>query len=130
MAKVGIIGGSGLYAIEGIEQEDDVMVVDTPYGPPSDNFVTGMLDGIEVVFLARHGKGHQISPSEINYRANIFGMKRLGVDAIISVSACGSLKEEIKPMDFVVPDQFVDRTNRAREASFFYRRDCCACSFC
>jgi len=119
MAKVGIIGGSGLYAIEGIEQEDDVMVVDTPYGPPSDNFVTGMLDGIEVVFLARHGKGHQISPSEINYRANIFGMKRLGVDAIISVSACGSLKEEIKPMDFVVPDQFVDRTNRAREASFF-----------
>lgn len=119
MNKIGIIGGSGLYEIEGIEKRDDVAILDTPFGPPSGHFMTGMLDGVEVVFLARHGKGHHISPSEINYRANIFEMKRLGVNAIISVSACGSLKEELKPMDFVVPDQFIDRTNRGREASFF-----------
>lgn len=139
MAKVGIIGGSGLYEIEGIENVEevstygeikglektglkhvqDVTVFDTPFGPPSDHFVTGTLDGTEVVFLARHGRGHRISPTKINYRANIFEMKRLGVDAIISVSACGSLREEMKPMDFVVPDQFVDRTNHARESSFF-----------
>jgi len=119
MAKIGIIGGSGLYQMEGIERVEDVMILDTPFGPPSDHFMTGVLDGVEVVFLARHGKGHHISPSEINYRANIFEMKRLGVDAIISVSACGSMKEEIKPLDFVVPDQFIDRTNRGREASFF-----------
>lgn len=119
MAKIGIIGGSGLYKIEGIEHIEDVTILDTPFGPPSDHFMKGFCDGIEVVFLARHGRGHRISPSEINYRANIFEMKRLGVDAIISVSACGSLKENIKPLDFVVPDQFIDRTNRAREASFF-----------
>ena len=119
MAKVGIIGGSGLYNMEGLENVEDLTILDTPFGPPSDHFVTGTLQGVEVVFLARHGKGHHISPSEINYRANIFEMKRLGVDAIISVSACGSLKEEIRPMDFVVPDQFIDRTNRGREASFF-----------
>ena len=119
MAKVGIIGGSGLYQIEGLKIKEDMTIVDTPFGPPSDHFMTGVLDGVEVVFLARHGRGHKISPSEINYRANIYEMKRLGVDAIISVSACGSLKEEIKPLDFVVPDQFVDRTNKAREASFF-----------
>lgn len=119
MAKVGIIGGSGLYHMEGLEKVEDLAILDTPFGPPSDHFVTGTLEGVEVVFLARHGKGHHISPSEINYRANIFEMKRLGVDAIVSVSACGSLKEEIKPMDFVVPDQFIDRTNRGREASFF-----------
>ncbi len=119
MAKVGIIGGSGLYNMEGLQNVEDLTILDTPFGPPSDHFVTGTLEGVEVVFLARHGKGHHISPSEINYRANIFEMKRLGVDAIISVSACGSLKEEIRPMDFVVPDQFIDRTNRGREASFF-----------
>ncbi|MCK5012653.1 MAG: S-methyl-5'-thioadenosine phosphorylase [Candidatus Omnitrophica bacterium] len=119
MAKIGIIGGSGLYQMEGIEKIEDVTILDTPFGPPSDHFTVGVLGGIEVVFLARHGRGHRISPSEINYRGNIFEMKRLGVDAIISVSACGSMKEEIKPLDFVVPDQFIDRTNRGREASFF-----------
>jgi len=119
MTKVGIIGGSGLYKMEGLQNSEELMVWDTPFGPPSDHFMTGMLDGVEVIFLSRHGRGHHISPSEINYRANIFELKRLGVNAIISVSACGSMKEEIKPMDFVVPDQFIDRTNKAREASFF-----------
>ena len=119
MAKVGIIGGSGLYKMDGLQHVEDVTIVDTPFGAPSDHFMTGELDGVEVIFLSRHGRGHHISPSEINYRANIFELKRLGVDAIISVSACGSMKEEIKPMDFVVPDQFIDRTNKARESSFF-----------
>ncbi|MCA9399229.1 MAG: S-methyl-5'-thioadenosine phosphorylase [Candidatus Omnitrophica bacterium] len=119
MAKIGIIGGSGLYEMDGVTIEEDVTIVDTPFGRPSGHFLKGKFGDIDVVFLARHGKGHRISPSEINYRANIFEMKRLGVDAIISVSACGSLKEEIKPLDFVVPDQFVDRTNKARESSFF-----------
>ncbi len=118
MAKVGVIGGSGLYDLPGIENLSSVKI-DTPFGSPSDEFITGNFEGVEVVFLPRHGKGHAISPSEINYRANIFGMKKLGVDAIISVSACGSLKEEFKPMDFVVIDQFIDRTNRARQQSFF-----------
>ena len=119
MAKVGIIGGSGLYEMDGFENKQEHMVVDTPFGPPSGNFVSGILGGAEVVFVARHGKGHKFSPSQINYRANIFEMKRMGVEAIISVSAVGSLKENIKPLDFVVPDQFLDRTNRNRQASFF-----------
>ena len=119
MKKIGIIGGSGLYQLEGIENVEEVNVPDTPFGQPSDQFITGELGGAQIVFLARHGKGHRISPSTINYRANIFEMKRMGVEAIISVSACGSLKEELKPMDFVVPDQFIDRTSRMREASFF-----------
>jgi len=116
MAKVGIIGGSGLYNIEGIEITDEASLM-TPYGQPSANFVTGNLNGAEVVFLPRHGKGHSLSPSEVNYRANIFGMKKLGVEAIVSVSACGSLKENIRPLDFVVPDQYFDRTYK-RETSF------------
>ncbi len=119
MAKIGIIGGSGLYELEGLENVEVLDIFDTPFGRPSDHFVKGTLSGVEVVFLSRHGKGHRISPSEINYRANIYELKRLGVEAIISVSACGSLKEEIKPMDFVVPDQFVDRTLKDRETSFF-----------
>lgn len=119
MAKVGIIGGSGLYDIEGIGHMHEANIMDTPFGPPSDQFMIGRLDDAEVVFLSRHGKGHKISPSEINYRANIFGMKKLGVDAILSVSACGSLKEEIKPLDFVIPDQMVDRTLQARKSTFF-----------
>ena len=118
MAKIGIIGGSGLYDIEGIQKIERV-AIQTPFGSPSDQFTTGILEGVEVVFLPRHGKGHRISPSEINFRANIFGMKKFGVNAILSVSACGSLKDELKPMDFVIPDQFVDRTNKARESSFF-----------
>lgn len=118
MAKVGIIGGSGLYNIEGLQKQDEV-AFGTPFGVLSDKFHTGTLEGVEVVFLPRHGKGHHISPSKINFKANIFGMKKLGVDAIISVSACGSLKEEMKPMDFVIPDQFVDRTHQARPSTFF-----------
>lgn len=118
MAKIGIIGGSGLYEIEGMQNVKET-TIDTPFGSPSDNFITGTLEGVEVVFLARHGRGHCVSPSELNYRANIYGMKILGVEAIVSVSACGSLKEEMKPLDFVVPDQFVDRTNKTRESSFF-----------
>jgi 5'-methylthioadenosine phosphorylase len=96
MATVGIIGGSGLYQIEGISKVKEV-AVKTPFGAPSDKFITGELEGIPVVFLPRHGRGHRISPSEINYRANIYGMKKLGVEAIMSVSACGSLKENISP---------------------------------
>ena len=117
MAKVGVIGGSGLYEMEGLKDIDQVSLL-TPFGEPSGNFITGTLEDIEVVFLPRHGKGHKISPSEINYRANIFAMKKLGVDAIISVSACGSLKEHLQPMDFVVPHQFIDRTHK-RQSTFF-----------
>jgi 5'-methylthioadenosine phosphorylase len=95
--------------------------VDTPFGEPSDKLILGELDGQEVVFLPRHGIGHRISPGEINYRANIYAMKKMGVERIISVTACGSLKEEIKPLDFVAVEQFVDRTNQAREMTFFDR---------
>jgi 5'-methylthioadenosine phosphorylase len=116
--KTGIIGGSGFYNMEGVKNVKRVKVV-TPFGKPSDDFVTGVLEGKEVVFLARHGKGHSVLPSEINYRANIYGMKKLGVDSIISVSACGSLRKEMKPLDIVVPDQYVDRTNQARQMTFF-----------
>jgi 5'-methylthioadenosine phosphorylase len=118
MGRIGIIGGSGLYKIEGIRQVKTVSV-STPFGRPSDKFITGNLEGKEVVFLPRHGIGHRISPSEINYRANIYAMKKLKVERIISVTACGSLKEELKPLDFVVVDQFIDRTNHARQMSFF-----------
>ena len=116
--KVGIIGGSGFYNIEGIKDVKKISVK-TPFGDPSDEFVTGILGGKEVVFLARHGKGHRILPSEINYRANIYGMKKLGASEIISVSACGSLKEELRPLDIVIPDQFIDRTNIGRSMTFF-----------
>lgn len=118
MGKIGIIGGSGLYTIEGIKNIKKVLV-STPFGKPSDKYITGKLGAASVVFLPRHGLGHRISPSEINYRANIYGMKKLGVDRIISVSACGSLQKELRPLDFVIPDQFVDRTNQARKMSFF-----------
>jgi 5'-methylthioadenosine phosphorylase len=118
MSKIGIIGGSGLYKIEGIKNLKEIKVK-TPFGEPSDKYRTGELEGCEVVFLPRHGGKHNISPSEINYRANIFGMKKLGVERIISVSACGSLKKELKPLDFVLPRQFVDRTNIGRQMSFF-----------
>ena len=118
MARIGIIGGSGLYQIEGIKKVKEISLT-TPFGKPSDKFILGELAGKEVVFLPRHGRGHRISPSEINYRANVFGMKKLGVERIISVTACGSLKEELRPLDFVVVDQFVDRTNQARKMTFF-----------
>lgn len=118
MGRIGIIGGSGLYKMEGIKDVKEISVT-TPFGKPSGKFVLGTLEGKEVIFLPRHGVGHRIPPSHINYRANIFGMKKLGVERIISVTACGSLKEEFKPLDFVAVDQFVDRTNYAREMSFF-----------
>lgn len=118
MGRIGIIGGSGLYKIEGIKNIKETSVT-TPFGEPSDKFISGEIEGKEVVFLPRHGVGHRIPPSEINYRANIYGMKKLGVERIISVTACGSLKEEIKPLDFVAVDQFVDRTNHARDMTFF-----------
>lgn len=116
--KIGIIGGSGLYNIEGISGVKKIKVT-TPFGSPSDSYITGKLEGKDVVFLPRHGVGHRINPSEINYRANVYGMKKLGVERIVSVTACGSLKEELKPLDFVLVDQFVDRTNQARKATFF-----------
>ncbi len=118
MSRIGIIGGSGLYRIEGIKGVKRVSIA-TPFGKPSDDFMVGKLEDREVVFLPRHGIGHRISPSEINYRANIYGMKKLGVERIISVAACGSLKEQYKPLDFLVIDQLVDRTNHAREMTFF-----------
>ena len=118
MGKIGIIGGSGLYKMEGIKGVKEI-AIDTPFGEPSDKFTVGKFENKEVVFLPRHGVGHRISPSEINYRANIYGMKKLGVERIISVTTCGSLKEEMKPLDFVVVDQFVDRTNQARKMTFF-----------
>jgi 5'-methylthioadenosine phosphorylase len=115
--EIGIIGGSGLYSMPGFEAETEVNV-DTPWGGPSDNYVVGRLCGREVAFLARHGRGHRIMPSDLNFRANIFGFKKLGVERIISLSAVGSLKEEHHPLEFVVPDQFFDRT-RGRASTFF-----------
>ncbi len=116
-ADIGIIGGSGLYHMPGFEAHEEV-VVDTPWGAPSDPYVVGTLSGKNVAFLARHGKGHRISPSELNFRANIYGFKKLGVRRIVSLSAVGSLKEEHKPLEFVLPDQFFDRT-RGRVSTFF-----------
>jgi len=116
--KIGIIGGSGVYKIEGLKRAKEI-ALKTPFGKPSDIFMTGELEGADVVFLARHGRGHRLLPTEINYPANIYGMKKLGVERIISVSACGSLKEALKPLDIVIPDQFVDRTHQARPMTFF-----------
>jgi 5'-methylthioadenosine phosphorylase len=116
-AEIGIIGGSGLYAMPGLSDSHPIEV-STPFGDPSDVFVAGELEGRKVVFLARHGRGHRILPSDLNFRANIFAMKKLGVERIISVSAVGSLKLEHKPTEFVVPDQFIDRTS-LRTATFF-----------
>lgn len=118
MPKVGIIGGSGLYQIDTLKNIKEISV-DTPFGEPSDNFIIGNLGGVEVAFLARHKRGHTISPTELNYRANIYAMKKLGVEQLISISAVGSFKKELKPLDIVLPDQFVDRTNQARKTTFF-----------
>ncbi|HXE75127.1 MAG TPA: S-methyl-5'-thioadenosine phosphorylase [Candidatus Xenobia bacterium] len=115
--KLGIIGGSGLYGMAGLTKTKEVRVA-TPFGKPSDAYLVGTLGGTRVAFLARHGRGHRILPSELNFRANIYGFKKLGVERIFSVSAVGSLKEELKPMDFVLPDQFFDRT-RGRKSTFF-----------
>ena len=116
-AKIGIIGGSGLYSMPGFTKQVEVNL-ETPFGKPSDAYMVGTLAGREVAFLARHARGHRITPSELNFRANIWGMKMLGVEWIVSLSAVGSLKEEHKPLDFVVPDQFFDRT-RGRVSTFF-----------
>jgi 5'-methylthioadenosine phosphorylase len=118
-AEIGIIGGSGLYDMSELTDREDVRV-DTPFGDPSGPYVLATLRGRRVAFLARHGAGHRISPSELNFRANIFGFKALGVEYILSASAVGSLKEEYKPMDLVIPDQFMDRT-RGRISTFFGR---------
>jgi 5'-methylthioadenosine phosphorylase len=116
-AEIGIIGGSGLYSMPGLTDIQE-LEQSTPFGAPSDAYVLGTLEGRKVAFLARHGRGHRILPSELNFRANIHGFKQLGVERILSVSAVGSLKEEHKPLEFVIPDQFVDRT-RHRVDTFF-----------
>jgi 5'-methylthioadenosine phosphorylase len=115
--RIGIIGGSGLYQMAGFSDARELKV-STPFGPPSDALMIGQLAGRKVAFLARHGRGHRILPGEINYRANVYAMKIVGVEQILSVSAVGSLREELPPLDFLIPDQFIDRTN-GRKATFF-----------
>ncbi len=116
-AKIGIIGGSGLYKMDALKDVEEVHV-DTPFGSPSDALILGTLSGTQVAFLARHGRNHTLLPSELPFRANIYAMKQLGVEYLISASAVGSLKEEAKPLDMVVPDQFIDRTKN-RVSTFF-----------
>jgi 5'-methylthioadenosine phosphorylase len=118
-AEIAIIGGSGLYELEGLEAVREVRVK-TPFGAPSDALVLGTLDGVRLAFLSRHGRGHRLSPSDINYRANIYALKSLGVARVISVSAVGSMKEALKPGHVVLPDQFMDQTKR-RASTFFDR---------
>jgi len=115
--RIGVIGGSGLYHMDGLEVRDERRI-STPFGEPSDSCVIGEIDGATVAFLARHGRGHRVLPNELNFRANIHGFKQLGVEWIVSVSAVGSMKEEYRPTDILVPDQFVDRT-RHRVDTFF-----------
>lgn len=115
---LGVIGGSGLYEMEGLTDVQEVSV-DTPFGNPSDVYITGELNGVRMVFLPRHGRGHRLLPSEVNYRANIYGMKKLGVTRLVSVSAVGSMREDIEPGHIVIPDQFIDRTNGSRANTFF-----------
>ena len=116
-AEIGVIGGSGLYSLPGLENVDEVFV-ETPWGAPSDAYVLGTIRGKRIAFLARHGRGHLLLPSELNFRANIFGFKKLGVERILSFSAVGSLREDLAPQAFVLPDQFFDRT-RGRISTFF-----------
>jgi 5'-methylthioadenosine phosphorylase len=118
-AKIGIIGGSGLYQMPELKDIDEIEV-QTPFGSPSDKFILGTLEGERVAFLPRHGRGHRLTPTEVPFRANIYGMKLLGVERILSASAVGSLQEKYAPLDMVIPDQFFDRTRaRARESTFF-----------
>lgn len=119
MVTVGVIGGSGLYQMSGTETGEWV-AVDTPFGAPSDEYFISEREGVRIVFLPRHGRGHRILPSELNFRANIYGMKKLGVERLVAVSAVGSLKKEIAPGHIVIPDQFIDRT-RGRISTFFGR---------
>ncbi|UKO97381.1 S-methyl-5'-thioadenosine phosphorylase [Nostoc sp. UHCC 0870] len=116
-ARIGIIGGSGLYKMEALKDVEEVQM-ETPFGSPSDALIMGTLDGVRVAFLARHGRNHTLLPSELPFRANIYAMKQLGVEYLISASAVGSLKAEAKPLDMVVPDQFIDRTKN-RVSTFF-----------
>jgi 5'-methylthioadenosine phosphorylase len=115
--KIGIIGGSGLYQMSALNNVREVSL-DTPFGKPSDNLIIGDLDGVSVAFLARHGRNHHLTPTEVPYRANIYAMKQIGVEYLISASAVGSLQAEIKPLDLVLPDQFIDRT-KSRASTFF-----------
>jgi 5'-methylthioadenosine phosphorylase len=115
--RIAVIGGSGLYRIDGIEDVREIRIK-TPFGNPSDAIVTGMLGNRRIAFLPRHGRGHRILPSEVNSRANIYALKSMGTEVIISISACGSLKEEIKPRDFIIPDQLFDRT-KMRASTYF-----------
>jgi len=117
VAEIGIIGGSGLYQMPGLTDTREVRQ-QTPFGDPSDSYMVGTLEGRKVAFLSRHSRGHRVIPSELNFRANIYGFKQLGVERILSLSAVGSLKEEHKPLEFVIPDQFYDRTRR-RISTFF-----------
>ena len=117
MTTIGIIGGTGLYALDGLTQVREIKV-DTPFGPPSDVLVTGKLGGTQLVFLPRHGRGHRLSPSEVPYRANVFAMKSLGAEWLVSVSSVGSMREDLHPGDMVIVDQYLDRT-RLRAESFF-----------
>src|SRR5213083_1759990 len=118
-AKIGIIGGSGLYQMPELTDVDEIQI-ETPFGDPSDKFIIGTLEGERVAFLPRHGRGHRFTPSELPFRANIYGMKLLGVERILSASAVGSLQEQYAPTDMVIPDQFFDRTRaRAHESTFF-----------
>jgi len=116
--KIGVIGGSGLYAMEGLEDIRKV-AVEIPFGEPSDAYLHGQLGGHDVFFLPRHGVGHRLMPSEINHRANIYGLKKLGVDVVLSVSAVGSLREDFRPRDVVLPDQYYDRTKQSQAHTFF-----------
>jgi 5'-methylthioadenosine phosphorylase len=127
MAKIGVIGGSGLYEMDGLTDVREVSVR-TPFGDPSDAIVTGRLGGVELAFLPRHGRGHRISPSELPVRANIYALKSLGVQWVISVSAVGSLREDIKPLHLVIPDQIIDRTKR-RPDTFFEGGIVAHCAF-
>lgn len=115
--RIGVIGGSGLYQMNELVDVEEIHL-STPFGDPSDSFILGTLEGKRIAFLARHGRGHKVQPSEINYRANIYGFKKLGVEWLISVSAVGSMKESIRPLDIVIPDQFFDNTKR-RISTFF-----------
>jgi len=115
--RVGLIGGSGLYDLPGLATTSEVRI-ETPFGEPSDSYFVGELGGVPVAFLARHGRKHRLLPSEINFRANVWGFKKLGCDALVSASACGSMKESYRPTDLVLPDQFIDRT-RQKGATFF-----------
>ena len=116
--NLGIIGGSGLYQLDGLEHLETIRLA-TPFGAPSDEYIRGRLGGCEIFFLPRHGRGHRLLPAEINHRANIFGFKQLGVERIVSVSAVGSLRAELRPRDLVLPDQYYDRTKKSQDHTFF-----------